>query len=78
MVSFCFRFTVAGSVPKELCRITVDGQGPVISYMPDEVQFNEITLLHTTINEFTLINDSPVPATIQITEVLIVFYTLLL
>lgn len=69
ILNLYFRFTVAGNEPQELCRILLDGQGPVISYRPEEINFNEITLLCTVMKELTLGNDSPIPATVRISKV---------
>ncbi|KAJ8920877.1 hypothetical protein NQ315_015670 [Exocentrus adspersus] len=59
-------FTVAGSDPQELCRITVDGQGPVVSFRPDEVNFDKVTLLKTATEVLTFVNDSPIKALVRI------------
>uniref|UniRef100_A0A6P7FKJ2 Hydrocephalus-inducing protein-like n=1 Tax=Diabrotica virgifera virgifera TaxID=50390 RepID=A0A6P7FKJ2_DIAVI len=60
-------FTMKGEeIPKEMCKIKCNGQGPVVSYIPDELNFGNVTLLTTKIKKLKLLNDSPIPAIIKI------------
>ncbi|CAG9831150.1 unnamed protein product [Diabrotica balteata] len=60
-------FTMSGEdKPKMMCKIKCNGQGPVVSYIPDELNFGNVTLLTTKIKKLRLLNDSPIPAVIKI------------
>ncbi|CAG9825502.1 unnamed protein product [Phaedon cochleariae] len=59
-------FTMAGSSPESICTVICNGQGPVVSYEPDELQFESIILLHEVSKMLTLINDSPIIANITV------------
>lgn len=49
-----------------LCKIACTGQGPVVLLEPDLVDFKEVELLNWTTRSVTLLNDSPIPAIIQV------------
>ncbi|XP_074027129.1 hydrocephalus-inducing protein homolog isoform X2 [Leptinotarsa decemlineata] len=61
-------FTLSGNDPQAICTIICNGQGPVVSYDPDEIQFGKIELLHQVSTKVTLINDSPIWADMNISK----------
>ncbi|XP_067007994.2 hydrocephalus-inducing protein homolog [Anabrus simplex] len=48
--------------PKVICNLVCNGQGPVVSVDPHQLNFGEVRLLEEVSMELTLTNDSPVPA----------------
>ncbi|XP_044750410.1 hydrocephalus-inducing protein homolog [Coccinella septempunctata] len=59
-------FTVFGSEPNNLCKLTCDVQGPVICVNPEEIKFGFVPLLKWHSRKLNVMNDSPVPAFISI------------
>lgn len=61
-----FSFSVTGGAVLNLCSIICNGQGPVVSYRPDEVKFGTIEVLKKCERKLTIVNDSPIPAIVQL------------
>ncbi|XP_050309669.1 hydrocephalus-inducing protein homolog isoform X2 [Anthonomus grandis grandis] len=55
-------FLMTGSGVQTLCTIKCNGQGPVVSYLPDQVCFGKIQVLTEAEQTLTLVNDSPIIA----------------
>ncbi|KAG5865676.1 hypothetical protein JTB14_020627 [Gonioctena quinquepunctata] len=59
-------FTLSGDKPRTLCTIICNGQGPVVSYFPDDVNFGKTKLLQKVSKTLSLVNESPIRANIRI------------
>ncbi|XP_060535556.1 hydrocephalus-inducing protein homolog [Cylas formicarius] len=59
-------FELGEGLTQELCRIYCNGQGPVISYSPDEINFKRVNVLNRYDATLTLANDSPIPADVKL------------
>ncbi|CAH2010002.1 unnamed protein product [Acanthoscelides obtectus] len=60
------RFEVRGVPPKDYCKVTCNGQGPVVIHSPDILNFGEVQLLETTSCDLTITNESPITAQLKI------------
>lgn len=64
-----FRFTLVGQeTPTKYCNLKCNGQGPVVSYFPDNINFGQVQLLTTAVKQMSIINDSPIKAKIFLTS----------
>ncbi|KAF7287159.1 hypothetical protein GWI33_002530 [Rhynchophorus ferrugineus] len=59
-------FLLGQNINQTLCTINCNGQGPVISYYPDEVNFGKVNVLKRYEKYLTLVNDSPISARVRI------------
>ncbi|VEN64751.1 unnamed protein product [Callosobruchus maculatus] len=59
-------FEVHGAQPKKYCKVICNGQGPVVLYSPDALDFEKVSLLKTTTSNLTITNESPIPAEVKI------------
>ncbi|XP_048520745.1 hydrocephalus-inducing protein homolog isoform X1 [Dendroctonus ponderosae] len=59
-------FSVIGGISQTLCTIICNGQGPVVSYQPDRVDFGKIKVLRRYEEKLTLVNDSPIAASVRV------------
>jgi hypothetical protein len=48
-----------------LCQVICNGQGPSVCFVPPSLNFGTVTLLNTVTKELEVINDTPIPATIE-------------
>lgn len=55
-----------GGTKIPLCKITSIGQGPVVSVLPEILNFEEVKLLEWTTKPITILNDSPIFAEISL------------
>ena len=48
-----------------LCQVICNGQGPAVCFTPPKLNFGLVTLLCTVTREMEILNDTPIPATIN-------------
>ncbi|KAL1497016.1 hypothetical protein ABEB36_008047 [Hypothenemus hampei] len=63
---FPLNFSVIGGKSYTLCSVNCTGQGPVVSYFPDEIHFGKIEVLKRMEKKLTLVNDSPISAKVNL------------
>lgn len=60
------RVLLFGDEPKYPCMIKCNGQGPVVSIIPDIMDFGEIVCLKEQKKLFNVVNESPIPAELSV------------
>lgn len=62
---------IFGKRPEIMCKISCNGQGPIILVDRNKINFGQITLLQTITTDLLISNDSPIPANLHLSTVIL-------
>lgn len=69
-----YRLHLFGGQPMVICKITCIGQGPVLSVIPEHLNFGHVKLLEDTCKIVSIYNDSPIGAAVTLQVIIYIIH----